>query len=114
MAKLNPNVDMVVLCNANSASASVMMCAGIQDGKLGKVIGIPPYNSPSFFMDSVEYELPNTGIIARISSGYVFRADETADQRLMTPDIVLDLKYSRGEEMIKYAVEEYFHEEYTQ
>ena len=110
----NPNVDMVVLCNANSLSASVDMCAGIQDGKLGTVIGITPRNSPSFFMDPLKFELPNTKIETAISGSYEYRADETADQKVFTPDIVLDLKYSRGEEMIKYAVEEYFHEEYIQ
>ena len=98
-----------MLCNLTTASASVILCAGVQDGKLGTVIGRSPYNSPSFYGSIVRYTLPETQINLQISSGYRKRFDENADQSVFVPDIVTDIY----QDSLEFAVKEHFKEEYN-
>ena len=109
-ARVNPDIDLVVLCDINSMSASVETCAGVQDGKLGTVIGRSSHNSPSFYAGVLFYTLPETGINVQISSAYLKRADENAPQDVFVPDIVT----GRYENALKYAVEQHYNETFNE
>ena len=109
-AMVNPDIDLVVLCDINSFSASVITCAGIQDGKIGTVIGRSSHNSPSLYASVLWYTLPNTGIKVQISSGYLKRADENAPQDILIPDEEVGIY----ENALKYAVENHYKETFNE
>ena len=109
-ARVNPDIDLAVLCDVNSMSASVIICAGVQDGKLGTVIGRSPHNSPSFYAGVLYYTLPETGIKVQISGSYIMRADKVAPQDVFVPDIVTE----PGENSLKYTIEQYYNETFNE
>ena len=109
-ARVNPDIDFVVLCDVYSMSASVITCAGVQDGKIGTVIGRSPHNSPSFYGGVLYYTLPMTGLETEISTAYNKRADENAPQDVFVPDIVTE----PGENSLKYTIEQYYNETFNE
>lgn len=84
------DVNLVVLINEQSYSASVLVASMIQDAGLGVVIGERPRQAPQFFAGmTTNIFLPHTGMQVGISSTRITRADREADMRYLTPDVVV-------------------------
>ena len=86
MTMENPNnVFVSVLTDTYSFSAATM----IQDGGLGNVVGQPSANSPSAFMQTFPFTLPDSQIQLTISETWIMRPDINADQNTLWPDIMV-------------------------
>lgn len=105
-ARPNPDLDIAVLCSRNTWSAGIIMCALMQDGKLGTIIGRSPREAVNMMGTRLDYDLPNTGTHVMLSGGYFYRPDENADPDMLIPDI----KVEEGTDILDYTIHEYFKE----
>lgn len=96
----NPEVELVVLINENTLNTALAVASYVQDGKLGTVIGVPSAGAPSFYADTVSFDLPYSGLNVFISSSKYYRPDENADQKTLYPDIMTEV----GEDALKRAM----------
>lgn len=103
-ARKNPDIDLVLLVNLNSASASVLFASRVQDGGIGTIIGQPPLNSPTQMGGVMYYTLPNTSSLVGMSGSYILRPDKNADQNALIPDIILDDET----DALEYTLNNYF------
>ena len=87
MSKKNEEVKLLVLSDETTYSSANMLCALVQDGKLGQIIGQGSSNSPSAYGDILYFKLPYTELEGQISHKCFTRADSTADQKQLRPDV---------------------------
>jgi len=102
---VNPNeVFVSILTNNRTYSSATMMAYWAQDGGFGNIVGAPSLNAPSSFGDMLFFNLPYTGLQARVSHALFLRPDANADQSVLWPDIMVDpadaleaaIEYLRG------------------
>lgn len=96
----NENIKLVVLISEDSYSISTLFATYVQDGKLGTVIGRPSANSPSFYSNTIRFELPNSQISGSLSTCKTLRPDSNANQTILQPDIVTEI----DEDALDYAI----------
>lgn len=87
ISKKNDEVKLIVLSDETTYSSANMLCALVQDGKLGQIIGQGSSNSPSAYGDILYFKLPYTGLEGQVSHKRFTRADSTADQKQLHPDV---------------------------
>jgi len=93
-----------ILTNNGTYSSAMMMAYWVQDGGFGNIVGAPSINAPSSFGDMLFFNLPYTGLQARVSHALFLRPDANADQSVLWPDIMVDpadaleaaIEYLRG------------------
>ena len=93
-----------ILTNNGTYSAATMMAYWVQDSGFGNIVGAPSLNAPSSFGDMLFFNLPYTGLQARVSHARFLRPDANADQSVLWPDIMVDpadaleaaIEYLRG------------------
>lgn len=88
-SKKNDKVELIVLSDETTYSSANKLCAWVQDGKLGQVVGQGSSNSPSAYGDILYFKLPNTALEGQISHKRFTRPDSTADQKQLRPDVEL-------------------------
>ena len=87
ISKKNDEVKLIVLSDETTYSSANMLCAWVQDGKLCQIIGQGSSNSPSAYGDILYFKLPYTGLEGQVSHKRFTRADSTADQKQLHPDV---------------------------
>ena len=86
-SKKNDKVELIVLSDETTYSSANKLCALVQDGKLGQVVGQGSSNSPSAYGDILYFKLPNTELEGQISHKRFTRPDNTADQKQLHPEV---------------------------
>ena len=81
------DIVIVALTSADTFSAGVQYAAIIADSGFGYIIGEPSATSPSNYGFNYHINLPLARIIVRASYTIELRADTTADQVVLWPDI---------------------------
>lgn len=89
MAKVNPNIDLVVLTDMETYSSAKMLAVWVQDGKLGSVIGQPSCNKPSSYGDILRFTLEGTGFTGTVSHKRFLRPDASANPEIMELDLIV-------------------------
>lgn len=100
-AKANKDITLLVLTNANSFSASMMLGVYVQDGNLGKVVGQISPNAPNCYSGVIDVELPLSDSELSISWAKYERPDTNADPDNLVPDIIVPF----GEDILAVALE---------
>lgn len=100
-AKANPAVQLVVLTDEDTYSSATMMGVFVKDGGLGTIIGRASSNAPSSFGDILYYQLPHTSIQGTVSHKQWLRPDQSADPRVLQPDI----ETAVGEDALQTALD---------
>lgn len=85
----NDKIRLYVLTNAGTYSSATMLGVWVQDGHLGKVVGQPSGNSPSCYGDCINFQLKNSKLYGTISHVKWLRPDESANQKVLVPDIMV-------------------------
>ncbi len=101
ISKKNDEVKLIVLSDETTYSSANKLCVMVQDGKLGQIIGQGSSNSPSAYGDVLYFKLPNTALEGQVSHKHFTRADSTADQKQLRPDV--ELPY--GTDALEVALE---------
>jgi len=83
-----------ILTNSKTYSSAKMMASWVQDGGFGNIVGAPSRNAPSAFGNMQVFNLPYTGLQARVSEARFLRPDAKADQSVLWPDIMVDPAYA--------------------
>ncbi|WP_299216602.1 S41 family peptidase [uncultured Aquimarina sp.] len=78
-----------VLINRQSHSQSAVTAAQIQDYKFGTIVGEETGDYPSLYASQFQYSLPNTGIVVKVSKGYIVRVNGSKKQEGVIPDIII-------------------------
>ncbi len=64
------------LTSTKTFSAAMDFATTIQDNKIGELIGDIPGNMPTCYGDVLEYQLPNSKLLLRVSYKKFYRVDE--------------------------------------
>lgn len=78
--------NIYALTSTMTFSAAMDFATTIKDNNIGKLIGDVPGNMPSCYGDILEYQLPNSKLIFRVSYKYFERIDETKKDEPLIPD----------------------------
>lgn len=99
--------DLYVLSTANSFSSAMEFVEFVRDNDLGTIIGEAPGNDPNSYGDVAFFSLPNSHIFMQISTKNWVRADASAPEGLIEPDIVCDIThYDDSREALYDAISE--------
>ena len=103
IAKVNPEVRLIILSDENTAGSAAMFCVLVRDSHLGEVIGRPSYRSPNFYGYGPSFTLPNTQIQGQISSKLWIRPDQHAHSE----QLEMDLLVPHGEDIMEIAMKQF-------
>lgn len=78
-----------VLVNRQSHSQATVTAAQIQDYGLGTIVGETTAEYPTLYASQFSFTLPNTGIVAKVSKGYIVRVNGSTIQEGVTPNIFI-------------------------
>jgi len=81
--------NVYVLVNRHSHSQSSVTAAQIQDYGWGKVVGEETAEYPSLYASQFQYSLPITGIIVKISKGYIVRVNGSEEAKGVVPTMLI-------------------------
>ncbi|MCQ2505493.1 MAG: S41 family peptidase [Saccharofermentans sp.] len=85
--------NVYVLTTANTFSSGMIFAQYIKDNNLGIIVGEAPGNDPNGYGEITSFLLPNSGIYMQISTKNWVRADSSAPEGLIEPDIECDVKH---------------------
>lgn len=78
--------NIYALTSTMTFSAAMDFSTALKDNNIGKLIGDVPGNMPSCYGDILEYQLPNSKLVLRVSYKYFERIDETRKDEPLIPD----------------------------
>jgi C-terminal processing protease CtpA/Prc len=78
-----------VLVNRQSHSQAAVTAAQIQDYNFGTIVGEETGEYPSLIASLFQYNLPNTGILVKVSKGYMVRVNGSEKLEGVIPDIFI-------------------------
>lgn len=100
-----------VLVNRQSHSQAAVTAAQLQDYGFGTIVGEETGDFPSLYASIFPYTLPNTGITAQISKGYIVRVNGSTAAEGVVPDIMIRDHLLDGEDEILTGLLEQLGEE---
>lgn len=96
------NGKVYILVNRQSNSQAAVTAAQIQDYKFGTIVGEETGEYPSLYASQFKYPLPNTGIISKVSKGFIVRVNgETKGQGVMPDIFIKDHLLDEDDEILK-------------
>jgi C-terminal processing protease CtpA/Prc len=101
----NESMQLVVLTNANSFSASIHLAMWVQDGRLGTIIGQPGGDAPTHYGHITVVDLPRSQLNVIISTTKWSRPDINADQDTLMPDILVPFGTDALEVALEYLAD---------
>lgn len=81
--------DVYVLLNRQTHSQAAVTAAQIQDQDFGTLVGEESGEYPSLYASQIQFSLPNTEIVVKVSKGYMVRVNGSEQQEGVIPDIVI-------------------------
>ena len=87
-------VNLVILTDSGSISASVGMGAQLQDSGLATIIGEAGGSAPAGLGVMLPDTMPHTGLNIRFAVHFFVRGDDTASERYLEPDIWVESFYA--------------------
>ncbi|MEM6261335.1 MAG: S41 family peptidase [Bacteroidota bacterium] len=78
-----------VLVNRQSHSQSAVMAAQVQDYGFGTIVGEETGDYPSLYASQFQYTLPKTGVVVKVSKGYMVRVNGSKKPEGVIPDLMV-------------------------
>ena len=96
--------EVYVLVNRQSHSQSAVTASQIQDYKFGTIVGEETGDFPTLYASQIQYTLPNTEIVVKVSKGQIVRVNGSKKQEGVIPDIVIKDHLLDEEDEILYGL----------
>ncbi|MEE4245078.1 MAG: S41 family peptidase [Kangiellaceae bacterium] len=94
--------NVYVLVNRQSHSQSSVTAAQLQDYGWATIVGEETGDYPTLYASQFEYALPSTGIVVKISKGYIVRVNGSKKAEGVMPDIrIEDHLLDKNDEVLK-------------
>ncbi|MCI5084172.1 MAG: S41 family peptidase [Saprospiraceae bacterium] len=81
--------EVYVLVNRQSYSQAAVTAAQIQDYGFGTIVGEETAEYPTLYASQFQYPLPRTGIMVKVSKGFIIRVNGSTKKEGVMPDIVI-------------------------
>ncbi len=78
-----------VLVNRQSHSMAAVTAAQIQDYRFATIVGEETGDYPTLLASQFEYTLPKTGVLVKVSKGYIVRVNGSTQAEGLMPDIYI-------------------------